>query len=48
MPGGFPKEESKEWVSLEKLGVLGVKIQKVCMLRAEILVKNKAENAIFF
>ena len=48
MPHGFPKVGSRERVFLEKLGVLGAKIQKFCVLRAEILPKNKAENAKFF
>ena len=48
VPRGFPKVGSKERVFLEKIGVLGAKIQKFCVLRVEILAKNKTENAIFF
>ena len=47
VPRGFPKVLSRERVFLEKLGVLEAKIQKFCILRAEILAKNKAENAKF-
>ena len=38
---------SRERVFLVKRGVLGAKFRKFCLLRAEILAKNKAENAIF-
>ena len=48
MPCRFPKAGSRERVFLKKWGVLGAKILKLCVLRAEILAKNKAENAIFF
>ena len=44
---GFPKVGSREWIFIEKWGVLGTKIQKFCILRAEILAKNEAENAKF-
>ena len=47
VPRGFQKVGSRERVFLEKWGVLGAKILKFCLLRAEILAKNKAENAIF-
>ena len=47
MPRGFSKVESRERVFLEKLRVLGAKIRKFYLLRAEILPKNKAENATF-
>ena len=48
MPRGFAKVRSRERGFLEKLGVLGAKIRKLCALRAEILAKNKAKNAKFF
>ena len=48
VPRGFPKVGSRERVFLEKLGVLGAKIQKICVLRTHILAKNKAENVKFF
>ena len=47
MPRGFPNVGSRERVFLEKIGVLGAKIQKICVLRAEFLAQNKAENAQF-
>ena len=47
VPQGFPKVGSKERVFLENWGVLGAKIQKFWVLRAEILAQNKAENAKF-
>ena len=47
VPHRFPKVGSRERVFLKKLGVLGAKIRKFCLLRAEILAKNKAENANF-
>ena len=43
----FPKVQSWEKVFLELWGVLGAEIQKFCILRAEILAKNMAENANF-
>ena len=43
---GFSKVGSREWIFYEKLGVLGTKIQKICILRAEILAQIKAENTI--
>ena len=36
VPRGFPKVGSSVWVFLEKLRVLGAKILKFCILRAEI------------
>ena len=48
VPHGFPKVGSREWIFFEKLGVLGMKLWEICILRAEILAKNKAENAHFF
>ena len=45
---GFPKVGSRERVFFEKQGVLGPKILKFCILRIEILAKNKGENAKFF
>ena len=48
VPRGFPKVGYRELAFLEKMGVLEAKIQKFCILRAEILAKNKAENANFF
>ena len=48
MPHGFPKVGSRERVFLEKLRVLEAKILKFCVLRTEILAKNKAENAKVF
>ena len=47
MPRGFPKEGSRERIFFEKLGLLGSKILKFCVLRAKILAKSKAENAFF-
>ena len=44
----FPKVGFRERDFPEKCGVFGAKIQKFCITRAEILAKNKAENAIFF
>ena len=46
MPHGFSKVGSRERIFLEKCGVLGMKIQKICILRAEILTKTrlKMEN----
>ena len=46
VPHGFPKVGSREWIFLQKWGVLGMKIQKICILRAEILTKTrlKIEN----
>ena len=43
-----PKVGSWERVFVEKLGVLGAKIRKFCILRAEILAKNMTEIAFFF
>ena len=48
VPHRFPKVGYREQVFLEKIGVLGAKIQEFCTLRAEILAENKAENAKFF
>ena len=48
VPRGFPKVGSRERIFFEKLGVLGTKIWEICLFRAEILAKNKAENAKFF
>ena len=45
---GFQKQGLGSGFSLPNEGSLGVKIQKFCILRAEILAKGKAENAIFF
>ena len=39
--GFLPKVGSREWVFLEKCGVLGAKIRKFCVLRAEILAQIK-------
>ena len=47
VPHGFPKVGSREQIFLDKLGILGKKIWKICVLRAEILAKDKTENAIF-
>ena len=48
VPRWFPKVGSRERVFLEKIGVLGAKIQKFCVLRAEFLAENKAEKAKLF
>ena len=44
---GFQKVGSGERIFLEKWGVLGMKIWKICVLRAEILAKTRIENAKF-
>ena len=46
VPHRFPKVGSREWIFLEKWGVLRTKIRKICILRAEILTKTrlKMEN----
>ena len=38
---------ARERIFYEKVGVLGTKIWEICILRAEILSKNKAENTVF-
>ena len=43
MPRWFLKAGSRERTFFEKIGVLGTKNWEICVLRAEILVKNKAE-----
>ena len=50
VPRGFPKVGSREWVFLEKLGALGAKIQKLCVLELKFWQKkqNRAENGHFF
>ena len=45
---GFPKVGPRERVFLEKWGVVGAKIDKFWVFRAEILAKNRAEKANFF
>ena len=40
---GFPNVGSRERVFFEKLGIFRAKIQKFCILRAEILAKYKAK-----
>ena len=47
MPRGLPKVGSMERVFLEKIGVLGAKIRKFCLLRAEILAKTRLKMQIF-
>ena len=41
---GFPKVGYRKQIFFEKLRVLETKIWEICILRAEILVKNKAEK----
>ena len=41
VPHGFQKVGSREWIFLEKLGVFGTKMWKICILRAEILSKTR-------
>ena len=47
VPHGFPKVGSRERIFLEKWGVLGTKIRKICVLRAEILTKTRLKMEIF-
>ena len=42
------KVGSREHILLEKWGVLGTKILKICVFKAEILAKNKPDNAKLF
>ena len=48
MPHGFPKVGSREQIFIEKRGILGTNILKICILRADILMKNKVETVKFF
>ena len=48
VPHGFPKVGSREWIFLEKWGVLGTKIRKICVLRAEILTKTRLKMEKFY
>ena len=47
VPHGFPKVGSRELILLEKWGVLGTKILKICILRVEILAKTRLKMQIF-
>ena len=44
VPHRFPKVGSREWIFLEKWGVLGM---KMCILRAEILAKTRLKTQNF-
>ena len=48
VPHGFPKVGSRDRIFLEKWGVLGTKIMKTCILRAEILAKTSLKTQFFF
>ena len=47
VPHRFPKVGSREQILLEKWGALGTKIWKICILRAESLVKTRLKMQNF-
>ena len=47
VPQGFPKVGSREHIYLEKCGVLGMQILKICLLRSEILAKQGSKMQFF-